>query len=503
MSTLDTRTSPMRGPAPDRKRQAQGRTVRRVWRLHFYAALFAAPFLVILAMTGLVILYTQPLSQALHGSLLTVAPGQATVPLDQQRATAAAQFPKLTVAMVVPPSAPDRSTMVELTDGADLYQDVYLNPYTGEVLGTMVSGDDVIGLANRLHGWLAADHPTVSLPSLSHLLNPDNPATVEIKLGDILLEIAAIWGLVLALTGVFLWWPRSSQKGKPKLAVRWSKGGRLRWRDLHASSGILLSAILAFFVITGMGWSDYWGADWATVAAKATPNDDFQAPASTAVKAGSVDRLGHRIPWATRTDVIPASGSPADGRPAVLSLDSVAEIAAAEHMRPGYSILMPTDDTSDPANPVFGTYQLSNPWPGKVEDERVVYLDEFTGRTLGVSDPTSWGFLPRATEWGVQNHMGTQYGLVSKVLMTFGCLLTVLSVVTGGIMWWRRRPRGGVGLPKRSTRSASSASTWVMLAIAVVLGIAYPLWGLTAVVIMAVDALVSVARRRREEVTSA
>ncbi len=483
-------------PAPDRKRQAQGRGVRRIWRIHFYAALFSAPFLVILALTGLVILYTAPISEALHKDLLVVTPTSSSVPLDDQKLAAEAVFPDLYVDMVVPPAAADRSTLVELTDGGDLYQQVFVDPYTGQVLGSMEAGSDIIGLANRLHGWLAMDDPTVELPALAHLVDESNPSTVTIPVGDVVVEVAAIWGLVLAITGVYLWWPRKSQHHKPLLRIRWSKGGRLRWRDMHATGGIVLAAVLAFFVLSGLPWSQYWGSDWAAVASKATPNDEFEAPTSTPVQAGALDRLGHRIPWATRTDVIPASDGSAD-LPSTLSLASVARIAQAEGMLPGYSILLPIDDTSVPEEPVFGAYQLSNAWPGKVEDEKVVYLDQFTGRTLGISDPVSWGFLPRATEWGVQNHMGTQYGLFTKVVMTLGCVLVVFSVVSGIVMWWKRRPKGTTGLPKRGTRAPSTASTVVVWGVGVLLAVVYPVWGVTALLVLGVDAAVHAVRSRR------
>jgi len=500
MSELDQRGS--RAPAPDRRRQAQGRGVRRIWRIHFYAALFSAPFLVLLALTGLVILYTAPISEALHRDLLVVQGTGPTVPLERQRAAAAATFPDLSVDMLVPPAAADRSTLVELTDGGDLYMQVFVNPYDGRVLGSMEAGSDVVGLANKLHGWLAADNPTVTLPTLAQFVDPEAPDTIEVPLGDIVIEVAAVWGLILAVTGVYLWWPRSSQKGKALFRVRWAKGGRLRWRDLHAVGGIVLAVVLAFFVLSGMPWSTYWGSDWAAVAEKATPNDAFDAPTSTMVKAGSVDRLGHRIPWATRTDDVPGSTAPAEDAAEPLSLDSVARIAVDEGMLPGYSILTPLDDTSDPQTPVYGTYQLSNAWPGKVEDEQVVYLDEFTGKTLARSGPVQWGFIQRATEWGVQNHMGTQYGLVTKILMTLGCVLTVFSVVTGAVMWWKRRPRGTAGLPKRGTRRPSTASTVTVTVAVVLLALVYPLWGVTALAVLAFDAGVHLVRSRRAKAAS-
>ena len=499
MTTIDERPVPPK--VPDRSRQAQGRALRRIWRIHFYAALFSAPFLVILSVTGLIILYTNQIQPIAHRDLLVVEQQTTTVALDTQKANAQALYPDLSLSMVVPPSAPDRSTMIELTDGSDLYQQVFVNPYTGKVLGSMVSGDDLVGLANRLHGYLAADNPTVTLPSLVHLFNADEPQWVDIKVGDIIIEVAAIWGLVLALTGLYLWWPRPTQRGKRLLTVRWSKGGRLRWRDVHASSGILLAALLIFFSVSGMPWSDYWGTAWWAATDKFTPNAEFDAPASTEVKAGDLDRLGNRIPWATQGDTIPASDASSGATP--LSLDAVAEIARLEGAVPGYSVLLPIDDFSDPAMPVYGTYQVSNPWPGKLEEMKVFYLDQFSGKTLAVSGSDSWGTLQRATDWGINNHMGTQYGLLSKTLATLGCLLIIVSVATGVIMWWIRRPKGSAGLPRTPAGRASGPTTFVVVGVGVILGVVYPMWGVTALVIVAIDLGLRAVARRRAKSTAA
>ena len=43
------------------QRRGEAAVLRRIWRLHFWVALFAAPALIVLACTGLVILYSQPL----------------------------------------------------------------------------------------------------------------------------------------------------------------------------------------------------------------------------------------------------------------------------------------------------------------------------------------------------------------------------------------------------------------------------------------------------------
>ena len=485
---------------PDRIRQRSGLLLRRIWRYHFYSALFAGPLLVMLAITGLVILYTQPIHDLTDASVRKVTPSISSVPLDQQVQAAAKTHKELSISQVVPPEAADRPTMVELTNGDQYYLDVFVDPYTGTVLGERESGNDIVGISTRLHGWLNNDAVTVTLPSLSHVMNPDNPATVTIPAGDVVIEIAAIWGLVLALSGIYLWWPRKSQHNKPLFKVRWSKGGRLRWRDLHSSVGVVLALILAFFILSGMPWSRYWGGDFSTAASKVTPNKEISAPTSATVTMGDVDRFGHRIPWATREDPQALSGSPTAAQPARMSWSDINRVATAEGMLPGYSILPPADSLVDPAKPEYGAFVLSNPWPGKVQDEKVVYVDQFTGRTLATSSSAEWGKIQQVTEWGVQNHMGTQYGLVTRIIMTIGCVLTVVSFVTSIVLWWKRRPKGTTGLPKRQARSSATAGVGI---IALVLAVMYPLWGVSLIAVLAVDGLVQWLRGRRKTSTSA
>ena len=42
------------------------------WRWHFYAGLFVAPFMVLLALTGIIYLFKPQLDPLMYGNLLTV-----------------------------------------------------------------------------------------------------------------------------------------------------------------------------------------------------------------------------------------------------------------------------------------------------------------------------------------------------------------------------------------------------------------------------------------------
>jgi uncharacterized iron-regulated membrane protein len=123
-----------------------------------------------------------------------------------------------------------------------------------------------------------------------------------------------------------------------------------------------------------------------------------------------------------------------------------------------------------------------------------VYVDQFTGRTLATSSSAEWGKIQQVTEWGVQNHMGTQYGLITRIIMTLGCVLTVVSFVTSIVLWWKRRPKGTTGLPKRQARSSATMGVGI---IALVLAVMYPLWGASLIAVLVVDGCVQLIRARR------
>ena len=486
-----------------REDNRSSRMWRSIWRTHFYAGIFAAPILMLLALTGLVILYTEPIERAVNGHLVTVTPGETAVSLDRQRAAVAERYPAWGFVAVTPPKAADRSTLFAMTDRGGTAVSVYVDPYTGEVIGRHKTGNDIVGLANRLHGNLNNEGFAVPVPSLAGILG-DGPLFLDAALGDMIVEIFAGWGLILAFTGAYLWWPRKGT-GQRRFIPRLGARGRPRWRDLHAVAGTVLGAMLVFFLVTGLPWSAVWGPNWKFIASKVTPNEqtsfwEWTGPPSAVPRTGDLDRAGRRIPWASGNDEIPPSaaggahhgheGAAAEdstgaGPPAEpVALDVIAAAAREEGMRPGYTINLPKDVVEKSGSTVYGAYSVINPWPTRMGHQGALYVDQFSGMTLTRSDPSSWGRLQWATEFGIQNHMGTQFGIATRVLMTVTCLLVFWNVATAAVMWNKRRRRGTLGLPRRPVDVRIQR---VLGMTAVALAVLYPLWGLTLLAVLLTD----------------
>lgn len=484
---------------------AAGRQWRSMWRVHFYSGMFALPFILLMAVTGLVILYTGPIEQWTEGDVRSVTATTAEyVSFDEQAAAVQQAYPDGTVSDLTPPADRSSSTRFFVDDGSASGVHVYVDPYTGEVLGTTTPGGGVVGLSNRLHGFLNNESITVPLPAVGALWD-GGPVMRDYVLGDLVLEILGVWTLVLIASGAYLFWPRRSRhsngsKGQRKLfAVRWSAGGRARWRDLHGLAGFVMIPVMVLTIISGMAWSTYWADGFGSLADRLTPGSPAENTASTSATRGDLDRFGNQIPWNTGEFPIPASYRPeADDAtmPAPIALDSVVRIAEEEGMQPGYTISFPVNEADEAGNPVYGSFTLYNSWPRTTGEARDVFIDQFSGATLDEQSVYGYGTIAVGMDYLVSTHMGTQLGLFSRIFMTLLCVLSIWSVISAVVMFSKRRRPGTLGLPRRP---ADVRFSWGVVLVAVALGIVFPQWALVALLVIAIDKFViqKVPRLRR------
>jgi uncharacterized iron-regulated membrane protein len=482
--------------AGDRTDAAAGRQWRSMWRVHFYSGMFALPFILLMAVTGLVILYTGPIEAVTQGDVRSVEVRSSDyVSFDEQAAAVQEAYPDGVVSDMTPPADASSSTRFFVDDGSAAGAHVYVDPYTGDVLGQTTPGGGVVGLSNRLHGYLNNDTITVPLPAVAALWD-DGAVMRDYVVGDLVLEILGVWTLVLIGSGLYLFWPRRSRnsqgsKGERRLlGVRWSAGGRVRWRDLHGLAGFVMIPLMLLTIVSGMAWSTYWAENFSSAADRLTPGSPAENTASTSATRGDLDRFGNQIPWATGDFPIPASYAPeaADGSmPAPLDLDSMVQVAQDEGMQPGYTITFPVNEADEAGNPVFGSFTMYNSWPRTTGEARDVFIDQFSGATLDEQAVYGYGTIQVGMDYLVSTHMGTQLGLFSRILMTLLCLLAIWSVVSALVMFWKRRRPGTLGLPRRP---ADVHFTWKVVLAAVALGIVFPQWAVVALLVIAIDKFV-------------
>jgi uncharacterized iron-regulated membrane protein len=440
-----------------------GGLYRRIWRWHFYAGLAVAPFVLILAFTGLLYLFDDELSVMLDRNLRVVTPQQSLQSVGAQEAAVRTAYPDAKLLQYMGPAAPDRSAAWGLTASSGESVTTYVDPYTAEIIGSRPSGQSLGEVLVRLHGDLMV-----------------GPA------GDYLVEFAACWTFVLLVTGLFLWWPRRHRRAGV-LAPRLSAKGRSFWRELHSVPAAWNAPVVAFLILTGLPWSSFWGGTLASMgtmdalAPVMAPTPNFHAAPSApdphaAHRAEEARRDNHDLPWSVRNSAYPTVFA----APHTITIDQVLIEAAKRNM---------TGDTLKVFYPTAAgeVYTLSYT-PAKAEGQRTVYVNPSDGVIV---DDISWSRyspLGKAVEFGVQTHVGKQFGLANQLFMAGSCLILIASVLFGLVMWWKRRPGSRLAGPIPGPHVRTPAPViWAIVA----LGVVFPLVGLSLVLII----LVELARR--------
>jgi uncharacterized iron-regulated membrane protein len=428
--------------------------------------------MLILAATGIIYLFKPQLDAAMYHNLMFVSPGTTALPYTEQVQSVQKAYPNATVTQITPNIAGDRSSEVLITTADDRNFMVFVDPHTGQVLGDRDEDHNLQAVARKIHGELLIG-----------------------KLGDYLIELAACWGLVLLISGLYLWLPRNKFSVLGTLIPRlWSQNKRVFWRDLHAVPGFYGILLIGFLILTGLPWTVFWGETFANVYGKFPAQMWDDIPKSTALT-GSLNQRGQVVPWAVEQLPMPQSTASGhsnhtghddagstfaqDGTAPGHSVDlnSVIALAQAKGAPLGFSVTLPEGET--------GVYTVSA-FPGDPTQEVTMHIDQYSGKVLADVRWKDYGLVPKAVEMGTAIHMGKYFGLANQLLMLMAALIVMLLSITGVVMWWQRRPQE-VGLLGAPAMPPYVQNWRVPLAIVAVMGLLFPLVGLSLVIVLLLD----------------
>ncbi|WP_417782880.1 PepSY-associated TM helix domain-containing protein [Terasakiella pusilla] len=434
---------------------------KAAWRWHFYAGLYVIPFFILLAVTGMGMTWIAYIDGR-DGEKTPVIVQDQTYPLSLQAEAARAALPDGVLKQYIAPRAQDLAAIFRVDQGDVAYM-VVVDPYTGQVLNSFP----------RRSGWY----------DFFDSLHSDLKLGV---LGDRLIEISASLGIILLITGLYLWWPRGT--GWYRAFVPTLSGGKRGvWKALHGAVGLWLSIFLLFFLISGLSWAGIWGEKlvqaWNSYPAERWDN----VPLSDDIHA-SMNHGPKEVPWNLEQTPLPASGSEAGHAvlPAqtVIDLESMDQLARQLGFSGRYQMNIPTTKT--------GVYTISRDSMSTDSDDptsdRTVHVDQYTGKILADMKYEDYSLMAQAMAVGIALHMGT-LGLWSVLANSLVCLSTIFLAVSGVVMWWKRRPAAGLRLvapplPKDMPQWQSA------VLIALFVSLAFPMAGLTLICVLALDTLV-------------
>lgn len=435
-----------------------------LWRIHFWAALIASPFVLIAVLTGMLYIFTPQIEAHLYGHLEHVAPTGPMLALDASVTAARMAAPSgYRIEAVVPPATPRDTVQVtfarpshDMSEHAGHGQPapaatataptsappaanmgkrtVFVDPYHARVLGSLLEQDRFNQWARRLH---------------SRLLQGESLRWM--------IELAASWLLVMLLTGIVLWWPRPGQPGLPRAGAR----GRHGWRQWHAFLGVLLSVLSLAMVLTGITWSKYAGTevralrDWTGQAPPQVPSHLHSMPQDR-------PQLDFQQAWDRTRALVPA-----------VPVQLTPPRGPHGFWRAG---------SADRMHPTSRFDLVLNAYDGQV-----LYY-------AGWDQQTAFG---KATAIGIPFHRG-ELGIWNQLLLFVFAAGILFSLVSGWVMFFKRRRAGIAWLPRLLPGAWRSLPPLAML-LGLALCALMPLLAISSVALVVVEVVLGRQKTRADE----
>ena len=347
--------------------------------------------LVVISVTGSALVFRHEIDRALSPDLLRVEPAGGAAPLGAVVAGVREAVPDSEPRLIRLSRTPEAPHEVWLDDD----RHVYVDPSSGAALGVRGGAEGAMNTVFALHAELLGG-----------------------ETGERVVGVVGLLTLLLAATGLVLWWPAvpTRRRLKKALTVAWRRGP---WRlsyDLHRAGGFYTAGFLVVVAATGAALVFY--AEAGALLSTATGSTPPPPPPTAPVGALAPDALDGALSTAQRE--LP------DGEPTFVAL--------------------PRADGA----PL--TVRLKTPAEWHPNGRSYVYLAPATGRVLRVDDAREAPGAARALYAAYPLHVGTFGGGAVRVLYALLGLAPAVLSVTGALVWyrrWRKRDRAVRGTPPR------------------------------------------------------
>lgn len=362
---------------------------RLLYQFHLYLGLFAGAVFVVLGVTGSLLIFDHAIDETLDPALFTAQSPGPPVPVQDMLDAAAGARPEAAPFRIIMPRHERGVAVVWSTLPEDEYLVTYVDPGSGEVLGSQVWGDSLMTFIYKLHFSLLLDHE-----------------------GEAAVGVIGLLMLISIGTGLVLWWPglgRMLQAFKIRLPAR---GYRLHF-ELHKASGFYTAILLFVIVFSGIY---------------------LVFPAQVTGLVGAV---------------LPVTDSPGDlqstPRPDATPIAADRAVAMASALFPDAAlkrVILPEGSG--------GVYRIGLRQPGEVQQsygQTQVWIEQYSGEVLAVRDYHDAAPGSRFLDWQFSLHNGEAFGLAGRWLVFVLGFVPLVLYVTGFTLWWKtrkaRRRRGG------------------------------------------------------------
>lgn len=364
-------------------------------KIHLWLAVPFGLIITIICFTGALLVFEDQVTQLTNRHLYYVeSPGSQPLPVGTLVEKVESQLTKgATITGVTIYPQPDRSYQVNLS--APKGAAVYIDPYTGEVLGQS-QRTPFFRTVFMLHRWLL----------------DSQPADGGIFWGKRITGISTLLFVIILLSGIVIWWPRSRKGLKNGIQIALRKGKTCFWHDLHAAGGIYVLLLVLVMALTGLTWS----FDWYKNAFYTLFGVETTAPAKSSAPKGQA--APGPQPGTTAEAATPATP--------FACWQQVYDQLAAEN--PDRLKIEITD----------GTASVSNNRYGNIRGTDRYTFDPQSGQITGASLYKDTGNSGKIRGWIYSVHTGAWGGNLTRIIWFLAALLGATLPLTGYYLWIKR-----------------------------------------------------------------
>lgn len=345
--------------------------------LHRYIGVMLGVLLVIVSLTGSALVFWHEIDHARNPQLMEVVPQGQRKSLESIANTARSSYPNLQLSFIELPRQRETTYKMWMTSKDNQRINVYVHPYTGEVLGSRQWGRTLMTFIYDIHMNLLAG-----------------------KFGEFVVGSCGILLLLLGITGLILWpgWRRVTTG----FHIRWQSPLPLINYDIHKVGGVVSSGFLILIACTGAAMIFHSQFEGAVYSLLGTPKPE--KPKSTIV----------------------ANRSP-------IALDAV--LQKADAALPGGETTYLTLPTAPDES-----FNVTKKFPDEItpSGSSEIYLDQYTGEVLRVDEPFKAPLATKIVNALFPLHIGAYGGLGMRIVHLFIGLALAVLAVTGFVLWWSK-----------------------------------------------------------------
>ena len=378
-------------------------------KIHLWLSLPLGIVLTVVCLSGAVLVFEGEITRALHPELYRVAAPADARPLrpSQLAGRIGAQMPdSLHLVSLQLSARSDEPCMAAFRETGR--KQLSVDPYTGRVNGWAES-PAFFGTVRKLHRWLLD-------PPLSK---------GEKSVGKAIVGVSTLALVLILVSGLILWIPRSRKALRNRLKVSYSDGRRRFWHDSHVTLGFYATLLLLVMALTGLTWSFGWYRT-AAYALFGGPQQTTVAQESPARKTDSGSRHERG-----------RSGERTAGR-------EQGERQAETEMRPfDYTVWDAVLGELTAHCTAYKTITLTQTEAQVARQSAMRRIDRatFDPRSGRLAEITRYEETPRQQRlrgWFYAFHTGTWGGIWTKILYFLAALIGASLPLTGYWLWWRR-----------------------------------------------------------------